>query len=252
MSDSKQMTSLIRHARRQMSSIRANRANFATPKLWSAREAAQMRQRATQQADYAKVDRRQAATAARWAVADARRDINPNQARLADRDLNDRYGVDPSTLAYERDLAYQQGQRDADRRAERRAVDRDDGSVAPNLVAATAAMVVSAELYEHASDWDEMSAESVDATMDAWDVPEDNVTDVSHLPEVDAGGVEAGDQVDQVEQIEQAQIPEGLFPYSIEDQMAHVADNGNSAQAPGAAEPEMGTGAEMGAAPAAS
>lgn len=234
----KELTSLIRHARRQLAAIRASRRNYAAPAVWAKRSGETNRTRARQQVDYPRVNPAQASLAARWAVADARRQSNPVVAERADRQL-ERYGVDPATLAREREIAFDEGQRQAEQRAE-----RGDHTVGA-LVAATAAMVVSAELYENAWEWDEQSPEAFDQTMEQW--PETEVVaDVSDLPEVTD---EQTAELDQVEQIEMAQIPEGLFPYTMEEQLQYVDANGLSQAGGGAAGPQVDAGLQ--AAPAA-
>lgn len=251
------LLTLIRHAQRNMAYIRNQRGSYANPKYW----ANQQRTRAVDAAvkapaDLRRVDRSQTTLAARWAVADARRRDNPALAQRLDRDVQ-RHGLSATELRAAQWNNYERGWQDARHRHEARQPNPNDrGTMMDAGVPIAAGLVVSAALYANAADWDTVSNEHIEAADAQWSdpVPEAGQAEVEPPAETAPSAEHATVPVEQdvadgagVE-YQAAELPEGFWGYTLDEQMAHVAEHGGGSVAEG---PEggvdVGAGAEVAA-----
>lgn len=220
------MNQLVNHARRQLAYIRAMRERFVTPDKWTSVQRERMTREATHHPDRRRVDHGGAWLAAQWAVADARRSTIPDRALRLDQDLRHR-GVDIERLQAERQDAFLEGREQAERE-QRNEVRRDRASdpVATSVPAA-AGLAVSAALYDHAANWE--TTHDVDAMLEDLEQPGMDTDAVATDMDTDTNAGLSDDLEgdmpleEAVEpEMEQAELPADLFPYSIEQQLAHV------------------------------
>lgn len=247
------LLALIRHAQRNLAYIRAQRGSYANPRYWADQQRSRAVDAAARTPERGRVNRAQTSLAARWAVADARRVDNPRLAERLDRDVQ-RHGVSSSELAATRWADYERGWQDARHRHEVRQPDpAQQSSMVSAGVPIAAGLIVSAALYDNAADWDLQSAEQLTAADGQWNDPvvEGNVAEVSEpvdsVAPADAGAEQdAGTEVATVE-YQAAEVPEGFWAYSIDEQMAHVAEHGGSSITAGESSGvDMAAGAEIG------
>lgn len=227
------LMSLIKHAQRHMAYMRHSRQSYATPAKWVQRQNGRIIDDVATTPDLVRVDRGHTTLAARWAVADARRDDNPEHARRLDREVENT-GVSTSELQAARWHSYERGWRDATHRHERQTDPSTPSALGAAGVPVAAGMVVAAGLYANAADWDEQDADQIAVTDANWVDPV-AVPAVSAEPEAEDFDPEAA-------------LPDDLHAASIEQQLGHVAANGGGSQ-PGGEAPVASTGAEVSAAP---
>lgn len=225
---------LIKHAQRHMAYMRNSRRSYATPSKWVQRQHATIIDTVSTSPDLHRVDRSQTTLAARWAVADARRDDHPEHARKLDREV-ERTGITRSELESARWHSYDRGWQDGVYRQETRQDPSTPAALSAAAVPVAAGLVVAASLYANASDWDEQSADQLVATDAQW-------ADPVAVP-VDTGSAEA-DAFDP-----EAALPDDLHAAPIEVQLGHVAAGGGTTTPGGegvAAAPAPQVGAEPG------
>ncbi|RRO92674.1 hypothetical protein CXF35_00620 [Corynebacterium bovis] len=212
-----EVRALIAQARRQLAYLTATRGRYTNPGRW-ARLRADRLARAT--AGVETRTRESASLAVRWAIADATRDTRPEAAVRADDELHRRCGLTVADLDRERDDAYQQGLRDAEAR-------QDPATASDAVVPSLAAVKVGVMVY-------------AGATNGAGLVGSGD-TDGAPAPEVDAGAADAvpagsadleppvGGAIPETvsaDEVAPAELPDGLFPYSIDEALVHVAAGG--------------------------
>lgn len=204
---------LIKHAQRHMAYMRNSRSSYATPTKWVQRQRTTLIDNVATRPDLPRVDRSQTSLAARWAVADARRDDHPEHARRVDREV-ERTGISRSELESARWHSYDRGWQDGVYRQETRQDPSTPAALSAAAVPVAAGMVVAASLYANASDWDEQSTDQLVATDAQW-------ADPVAVP-VDTGSAEV-DTFDP-----EAALPDDLHAAPIEVQLGHVADGGGT------------------------
>lgn len=202
--------SLIRSAQNQLGYMRANRRRFVNPGKWVGTRQQQARLTVREHGRFSPGDVALSRLAARWAVADARRQDNPRLAERLDREVVER-GVSRSELESARWRGYEDGWQDSRHRLEDRYVEPGTSAALGAGVSVAAGVALTAALWDNAATWDEATPDALDAQDAAWADP------VSPTEQAEAGTSP-----------EVAALPAGLFPYSIETQMAHVIENGGT------------------------
>lgn len=212
-----EVRALIAQARRQLAYLTATRGRYTNPGRW-ARLRADRLARAT--AGVETRTRESASLAVRWAIADATRDTRPEAAVRADDELHRRCGLTVADLDRERDDAYQQGLRDAE-------VRQDPATVADLVVPDLAAATIGEVVYSLAADPNGLGSDALDGLTAPETVPEANPgaapgaeDAVSTVPtDLEASIAE----MTPTDAVAPAELPAGLFPYSIDESLAHVA-----------------------------
>lgn len=212
------LMALIKHAQRHMAYMRNSRRSYATPSKWVQRQHGKIIDDVVTTPDLPRVDRTQTSLAARWAVADARRDDYPEHARRLDREVENT-GISRSELESARWNSYERGWHDGMHRQQTRQDPSTPEALSAAAVPVAAGMVVAAGLYANASDWDEQGADQLDATDAQW-------ADPVPVP-VDTGST-AVDDFDP-----EAALPDELHAAPIEQQLGHVAADGGTTTAGG-------------------
>ena len=248
MSDNALKNTAIEVARR-LRDLRHEKTRYISPQRWLDAERQRTSEEARQHPQRAMVNMDTVRLASQWAVANARRTQAPAFAATLDNELH-RRDVDVAALRREVD----------DLRAEARTQPQTERS-GQSLVSAATSVAVTAALFANADTWaDDFAGKSFVDSIQNWD----DVLDVDAADELTPDtelGLEPdspmataemdGADVDaDMDSMAVATVPEGTFPYSIEDQMEYVAANGTAADTDSGATVDMDAAASVDAGPA--
>ena len=235
----KNLKSTIIEATRILHALRAEKRRYVTPRKWAQAEHTRSTDHLHQHPQRTTVNPESVRVASQWAVADTYRDKYPHVAERYDAALRQRE-VDVAELRREVDAL----------RAENYARP-SPGNTGVNIVGAATSAALTTSLLAHADTWlDDSPDSSFASAVDSWEPVLDTPADMDVAADSPEATAEADPSVDHADTLVHDQptglelVPEGTFPYTIDEQLAFVEAHGTDADM------DTGTSVDVGAEPA--
>lgn len=220
----KNLKSTIIEATRILHSLRAERRRYVTPRKWAQAERARSTEHLHHHPERTAVNPESVRVASQWAVAHNYRDQQPHVAERYDAALRQRE-VDVAELRHEVDAL----------RAENHARP-SPGNTGVNIVGAATSAALTTSFLAHADTWlDDLPDSSFAPALESWETVLDTPADAdvtADVPEVapeDAPSVDHADLLVHDQPTGLELVPEGTFPYTIDEQLAFVEAHGTDA-----------------------
>ncbi|WP_426722036.1 hypothetical protein [Corynebacterium auriscanis] len=216
----KNLKSTIIEATRILHALRAEKRRYVTPRKWAQTEHTRSTDHLHHHPQRTTVNPESVRVASQWAVAHTYRDQQPHVAERYDAALRQRE-VDVAELRHEVDAL----------RAENYARP-SPGNTGVNIVGAATSAALTTSFLAHADTWlDDLPDSSFAPALESWETVLDTPADA----DVTADVPEAAPSVDQADLLVHDQptglelVPEGTFPYTIDEQLAFVEAHGTHA-----------------------
>lgn len=235
----KNLKSTIVEATRILHALRAEKRRYVTPRKWAQAEHTRSTDHFHHHPQRTTVNPESVRVASQWAVAHTYRDQQPHVAERYDAALRQRE-VDVAELRHEVDAL----------RAENYARP-STGNPGANIVGAATSAALTTSFLAHADTWlDDLPDSSFAPAVDSWEPVLDTSADVDGAADSPEFAAEAAPSVDHADTLISDQptglelVPEGTFPYTIDEQLAFVDAHGTDADM------DTGTSVDVGAEPA--
>lgn len=239
----KNLKSTIVEATRILHALRAEKRRYVTPRKWAQAEHTRSTEHLHHHPQRTTVNPESVRVASQWAVAHTYRDQQPHVAERYDAALRQRE-MDVAELRHEVDAL----------RAENYARP-STGTTGANIVGAATSAALTTSFLAHADTWlDDVPDSSFAPAIDSWEPVLDTPADVDVATPTPEFVADAAPSIDHADTLGHDQptgidlVPEGTFPYTIDEQLAYVdaygSDVGMDTVTPvdGSAEPTVDNG----------